>query len=217
VEFPGPLVFLEVTAFLSQSCIKKCFHSVALFALFKLESLTHVRRWTMMRDRKKPSMFWLRRNSQARLKGRKRSTTRRPLRGRAHVGALRGPLIHDAIYRTLKAKGVPARYLVSVWTITTPVDEIPYGEVEHFEKYLGAPLCATHRLHPARKRRTWPTTTSRNSFSVFGELGIRPGILSNARHLSLGPSSTRPLTAILAQARCRRPPHLQGSQRRGAR
>ena len=34
--------------------------------------------------------------------------------GRAHVGALRGPLIHDAIFRTLKAKGVPVRYLFGV-------------------------------------------------------------------------------------------------------
>ena len=60
--------------------------------------------------------------------------------GRAHVGALRGPLIHDAIFRTLKAKGVPVRYLFGVDDYD-PVDEIPYGEAEHFGKYLGAPLC----------------------------------------------------------------------------
>ena len=57
-----------------------------------------------------------------------------------HVGALRGPLIHDAIFRTLKARGVPVRYLFGVDDYD-PVDEIPYGEAEHFEKYLGAPLC----------------------------------------------------------------------------
>jgi len=60
--------------------------------------------------------------------------------GRAHVGALRGPLIHDAIFRTLKAKGVPVRYLFGCDDYD-PVDEIPYGERGHFEKYLGAPLC----------------------------------------------------------------------------
>jgi lysyl-tRNA synthetase class 1 len=60
--------------------------------------------------------------------------------GRAHVGALRGPLIHDAIFRTLKARGIPVRFLFGCDDYD-PVDEIPYGEREHFEKYLGAPLC----------------------------------------------------------------------------
>ena len=60
--------------------------------------------------------------------------------GRAHVGALRGPLIHDALFRTLQAKGVPVRYLFGCDDYD-PVDEIPYGERGHFEKFLGAPLC----------------------------------------------------------------------------
>lgn len=92
--------------------------------------------------------------------------------GRAHVGALRGPLIHDAVFRALKAKGVPVRYLFGVDDYD-PVDEIPYGEAEHFEKFLGAPLCNTPA--PAGS----PATDMAEHyiaefFSVFGELGIRP-------------------------------------------
>jgi lysyl-tRNA synthetase class 1 len=60
--------------------------------------------------------------------------------GRAHVGALRGPLIHDAIFRALKDRGVPARFLFGCDDYD-PVDEIPYGQREEFEKHLGAPLC----------------------------------------------------------------------------
>src|SRR5687768_10001526 len=60
--------------------------------------------------------------------------------GRVHVGALRGVLIHDAIFRTLKEKGIPARYLFGVDDYD-PLDEIPAGKGEHFEKYLGQPLC----------------------------------------------------------------------------
>ena len=60
--------------------------------------------------------------------------------GRVHVGALRGVLIHDAIFRTLREKGVPARYLFGVDDYD-PLDEIPAGKGEHFEKYLGQPLC----------------------------------------------------------------------------
>jgi lysyl-tRNA synthetase class 1 len=92
--------------------------------------------------------------------------------GRAHVGALRGPLIHDAIYRTLQAKDVPVRYLFGVDDYD-PVDEIPYGEAEHFEKYLGAPLCNTPPP-PGSNATDMADHYISEFFSVFGELGIRP-------------------------------------------
>lgn len=60
--------------------------------------------------------------------------------GRVHVGALRGVLIHDAIFRTLQARGIGARYFFGVDDYD-PLDEIPAGKGEHFEKYLGQPLC----------------------------------------------------------------------------
>jgi lysyl-tRNA synthetase class 1 len=60
--------------------------------------------------------------------------------GRVHVGALRGVLIHDAIFRTLRSKGIEARYLFGVDDYD-PLDEIPAGKGAHFEKYLGQPLC----------------------------------------------------------------------------
>ena len=92
--------------------------------------------------------------------------------GRAHVGALRGPLIHDAIFRALKAKGVPVRYLFGVDDYD-PVDEIPYGEREHFERYLGAPLCNVPPP-PGSKATDMADHYISEFFSVFGELGIRP-------------------------------------------
>ena len=61
--------------------------------------------------------------------------------GRVHVGALRGVLIHDAIFRTLQEKGIGARYLFGVDDYD-PLDEIPAGKGAHFEKYLGQPLCS---------------------------------------------------------------------------
>ena len=92
--------------------------------------------------------------------------------GRAHVGALRGPLIHDAIFRTLKSKGISVRYLFGVDDYD-PVDEIPHGEAEQFEKYLGAPLCNTPA--PAGSKATdMADHYISEFFSVFAELGIRP-------------------------------------------
>jgi lysyl-tRNA synthetase class 1 len=60
--------------------------------------------------------------------------------GRVHVGALRGVLIHDAIFRTLRSKDIEARYLFGVDDYD-PLDEIPAGKDAHFSQYLGQPLC----------------------------------------------------------------------------
>ncbi|HTI69406.1 MAG TPA: lysine--tRNA ligase [Candidatus Limnocylindria bacterium] len=92
--------------------------------------------------------------------------------GRAHVGALRGPLIHDAIFRTLKAKGVPVRYLFGCDDYD-PVDEIPYGQAEHFEKYLGAPLCNTPPP-PGSTATDMADHFISEFWGVFAELGIQP-------------------------------------------
>jgi lysyl-tRNA synthetase class 1 len=90
--------------------------------------------------------------------------------GRAHVGALRGPLIHDAIFRTLKARGINVRYSFGVDDYD-PVDEIPYGQASHFEQYLGAPLCNTPPP-PGSKATDMADHFITEFFGIFGELGI---------------------------------------------
>src|SRR3954454_20037441 len=60
--------------------------------------------------------------------------------GRVHVGALRGVILHDAVFRALKHRGVPVRYLFGVDDYD-PLDELPAGQAESFLPYLGAPLC----------------------------------------------------------------------------
>jgi lysyl-tRNA synthetase class 1 len=117
--------------------------------------------------------------------------------GRAHVGALRGPLIHDAIYRTLKSKGVPVRYLFGVDDYD-PVDEIPYGEAEHFEKYLGAPLCNTPPP-PDSKATDMADHYISEFLSVFGELGIEPEFY-RMREIYRGGKFNEAIDAILRKA-----------------
>ena len=60
--------------------------------------------------------------------------------GRVHVGALRGVLIHDAVFRSLRDQGIPVRYRFGVDDFD-PLDEIPSGQAEFFEEHLGKPLC----------------------------------------------------------------------------
>ena len=60
--------------------------------------------------------------------------------GEPHVGSLRGVLIHDAIFKFLNSHDIPAKYTFGSDDYD-PLDEIPKGQDEHFEKYLGMPLC----------------------------------------------------------------------------
>ena len=90
--------------------------------------------------------------------------------GRVHVGALRGVLIHDAIFRTLREKGIEARYLFGVDDYD-PVDEIPKGEDEHFGQYIGWPLCNTPA--PRGGEGDMAEHYMREFWQVFEELGVK--------------------------------------------
>ena len=90
--------------------------------------------------------------------------------GRVHVGALRGVLIHDAIFRTLREKGIEARYLFGVDDFD-PVDEIPKGEDEHFGQYIGRPLCDTPA--PGGGDGDMAEHYMREFWQVFDELGVK--------------------------------------------
>lgn len=90
--------------------------------------------------------------------------------GRVHVGALRGVILHDAVYRALKSRGVPARYLFGVDDYD-PLDELPAGQAEFFTPYLGAPLCNV----PAPKGSAAADMSEHfiaEFFDVFRELGV---------------------------------------------
>lgn len=90
--------------------------------------------------------------------------------GEPHVGSLRGVLIHDAIYKVLRANGVSARYIFGSDDYD-PVDEIPKGQDDHFIKYLGMPLCNT----PAPPGSTYPDMAEHfisGFFEIFKKLGV---------------------------------------------
>src|SRR5579871_1301227 len=60
--------------------------------------------------------------------------------GRIHVGALRGVVVHDLVYKALQQAGVNAKYTY-VFENHDPMDDIPsYLPQEKYEQYLGLPL-----------------------------------------------------------------------------
>ena len=90
--------------------------------------------------------------------------------GRVHVGALRGVILHDAVFRALKARDIPVRYLYGVDDYD-PLDEIPKGQDEHFTQYLGQPLCNV----PPPPGSTAPDMAEHyisEFFAVFEEIGV---------------------------------------------
>ena len=91
--------------------------------------------------------------------------------GRVHVGAMRGVLIHDAMFRTLKDRGIPVHYTFGVDDYD-PLDELPAGHQEFFTPYLGAPLCFV----PPPPGSAAPDIAEhyiKEFFDIFEELGVK--------------------------------------------
>lgn len=90
--------------------------------------------------------------------------------GRAHVGALRGVLIHDAMFRTLKERGVAVKYRFGCDDYD-PVDELPHGMKEQYQQYLGQPLCNTP-APPGSAATDMADHFIKDFWSVFKDLGV---------------------------------------------
>ena len=90
--------------------------------------------------------------------------------GRAHVGALRGVAMHDAIFRALKEKGIPVVYRFGCDDYD-PVDELPHGMKEQYQQYLGQPLCNTP-APPGSAATDMADHFITDFWSVFKDLGV---------------------------------------------
>jgi lysyl-tRNA synthetase class 1 len=132
--------------------------------------------------------------------------------GRVHVGALRGVLIHDAVYRSLIAKQTEARFLYGVDDYD-PLDEIPAGRDEIFQKYLGVPLCNVPPP-PESTATDMAEHYIREFFDVFRELDIHPTIY-RMRDVYRAGTFDEAIDAILSRANVVRDVYLQvsGSRR----
>src|SRR5204862_4628124 len=59
--------------------------------------------------------------------------------GTVHVGSLRGPVVHDAIWRALRERGTDARFLYGVDDLDA-MDAAALLTPDAVERYMGAPL-----------------------------------------------------------------------------
>ncbi len=90
--------------------------------------------------------------------------------GIAHVGSLRGVLIHDALLREARERGIDARFTYGCDDMD-PVDEIPHGTGEYFREHLGKPLCRAP-VPPGTAGDNMARAYFDEFTSTFGPLGV---------------------------------------------
>src|SRR5579872_7553835 len=68
--------------------------------------------------------------------------------GKIHVGALRGVVVHDLVYKALKDNNVNAKYTY-IFDDQDPMDDLPTYLPEEFRQYLGQPLFTVKSPDPS--------------------------------------------------------------------
>jgi lysyl-tRNA synthetase, class I len=95
--------------------------------------------------------------------------------GKIHVGALRGVIVHDLVYKALKSIGVNTKYTY-VFEDHDPMDDIPsYLPKEKYEKYLGMPLFKVPA--PVEGFENYAKYYALEFKKVFNEIGCDPEII----------------------------------------
>jgi len=94
--------------------------------------------------------------------------------GKIHVGALRGVVIHDLIYKALVDAGRQAEYIYRFDDLD-PMDSFPTGLPEEFRKYMGMPLC--NIPSPEKGFDNFAKYYALEFQQIFESLGCKPRIV----------------------------------------
>ncbi len=98
--------------------------------------------------------------------------------GRIHVGALRGVIIHDVVFKALKEKGLKAEFCYGFDDLD-PMDSFPVYLPEKFKKYIGFPLC--NIPSPESGAKNYAQFYAQEFQKIFEKLGCEPKILWTLR------------------------------------
>lgn len=95
--------------------------------------------------------------------------------GRVHVGALRGVVIHDLVYKVLLENGVNAKF-TWVFEDHDPMDAVPsYLDYEKWEKYSGMPLYKIPS--PEKGYKSFAEFYAKEFQRVFEKIGCHPEVI----------------------------------------
>jgi lysyl-tRNA synthetase class 1 len=92
--------------------------------------------------------------------------------GYAHIGSLKGVVLHDAIARGLHDRGVPAQFLYGFDDFDPFDGAPPYLDRERFAPFLGVPLVSVPSPEPGAA--SFGEFFSRRFIEVYERVGCRP-------------------------------------------
>lgn len=96
--------------------------------------------------------------------------------GYAHIGSLRGPLVHDMIFRALRDAGHKVRQTY-IFNDFDPIDGLPSELSENFSKYMGFPLRSVPS--PDGKKGSFAEYFADDFRAVLESLGFQAEYLSS--------------------------------------
>ncbi|MCL5411961.1 MAG: lysine--tRNA ligase [Patescibacteria group bacterium] len=98
--------------------------------------------------------------------------------GKIHVGALRGVILHDLIYKALLEAGVESKstYIINDYD---PMDDLPSYLPPEYEKYMGMPFFKVPA--PDGSNQTYAQYYAHDFISVFNKLGAEPEIFWDSK------------------------------------
>jgi len=103
--------------------------------------------------------------------------------GRIHVGALRGVIIHDLIFKALKEKSHKANYSYVINDMD-PMDGFPHYLPEKFRQYMGRPLFKIPS--PEKGYSSMARLYGQEFIQTFNSLGARPKIIWSSDYYQQG-------------------------------
>lgn len=118
-------------------------------------------------------MFWADKIAKS-LKGKQHIDDMKTPSGRIHVGALRGVIIHDLIFRALCELDIKAEYTYVI-NDYDPFDSLPVYLPKKYVEYLGWPLFKIPS--PKKGFRSLAEFYALEFMGVFNKLGARPKII----------------------------------------
>ncbi len=95
--------------------------------------------------------------------------------GKIHVGSLRGVVVHELVFRTLKDLGVKTKYTY-IFDNHDPMDGLPvYLPQEEYQKYMGLPLYKVPS--PEKGFKNYAEYYAKDFIKVFNAIGCFPEII----------------------------------------
>ena len=102
--------------------------------------------------------------------------------GMVHMGSLKGPIMHDVLFRMLKERGTKVKFTYG-FDDADPLDGLPPELQETHEKYLGVPI---HIAPSPDGNGSFADYFEKKLKKIFNDLGIKPEIYRTSEEYKNG-------------------------------